>query len=1289
MLNNSLNIKRSYTAIMACGLFVFSLLIANGLYAQSPQKQSFNIVWELANVDKQLKAEHLQAENVMSHQEPYEMLYYHLQIDLQPNQTLDSLKLVPTMWEGVPLDSAYAKQIQDWYAAAPEQKVDFYIKQTKNRQYAIVSIPVLESTALPFICNRLMSADLYYVIKQEEVVQAKSKDSYFSKTSVFATGDWYQMRIHKTGVYKLTTQQLQDMGINTANIAAKQIKIYGFGGMIDKCNNGLHYPDIPQVAVQLHDGGDNKMDAGDYILFYAEGADMWEYSTSTKVFNHINNNYSNDAYYYINVSEENAQTIEQQPNADTPTQEVNTFIDYALIEDDVTNLGNFGSIWLGDEFSFTTHREYEFNFSNLVPNANVYFNVMMAADCKVVSKCTVNIDGFSNSMFFDANSDSRYYVARFKSLAWKLKAANENGKIPISLEYNKPVSGSVAWLDYIEINVERYLSFKANQQQLFRNPTTVGSYQITKFNVIDNSSGKIQLWDVTEPTEPKKIDLQIAAANQKYFTISTDRLREFVAFDPSAAYVPKFVKQVPNQNLHAAYNHNYLIIAHKDFINQANELADYHRENSGLTVYVVDVEDIYNEYSSGRLDPVGIRDFIRSQYYNSDETTPLKYVLLFGDASYDYRNISAANGDFVPTFIFEEKYISGLNISTSLVSDDFYGFMDDDECVGRIYTEGIDIGIGRFVVNTVTQAEAMIAKVKQYDGSPASMGDWRNLITLSCDDEQGNQHFKKVEEHANTIASINPYINLDKIYLGSYPQITTSAGQRAPMVNEAINNRIEKGTLIFAYAGHGGETGLTDERIMDVPDIRNWKNWDKLFVMLTATCEFSRYDDYTRTSAGEYALLNDQGGAIALYTTSRPTSTPSSAALSRQFFHSALRKTDGKYPTFGDINHQIKANSCQAAKQMFVLLGDPALRIKLPEYYVHTDSVINNSTGTTDSLQAYASITVTGKVCDMHGNILNDFNGNVYPTVFDKPGLKSVLETSYNTPPANYYLQNNVIYKGNIAVDNGEFKFSFVVPKDIVFTEGHGKISYYADNGIIDATGADTNIVVGGYAPNYVQDTEGPLMRLFINDTSFVEGGVTNENPMLLVRLSDENGINTTGNNVGHELLAVLDEEQNKARILNDYYVPDLNTYKSGYIKYPFYKLSEGAHTLSVRVWDVYNNSSEASIAFQVVNSSTITIEELFNYPNPVGDNTTFSFQHNQSEEDLEVSLEVYDMQGRLVNVLSEKIPAGGYRSNSISWDVCDAQGNALSKGMYLYRLQLKTTTGKIAQKTAKLIVIK
>ncbi|OYT17938.1 MAG: hypothetical protein B7C24_00235, partial [Bacteroidetes bacterium 4572_77] len=764
-------------------------------------------------------------------------------------------------------------------------------------------------------------------------------------------------------------------------------------------------------------------------------------------------------------------------------------------------------------------------------------------------------------------------------------------------------------------------------------------------------------------------------------------LKEFIAFNPNDLPRPSYVEAVENQNLHAEINHDYIIITHPNFLSQAEELAQFHRDNSGLDVFVTTLQPIYNEFSSGRQDIGGIRDFVKSVYDNSASNKRLKYLLLFGDASIDYLGRLPNNENFVPTW---ESYNS-LDPINSIASDDFFGCLSPGEG-SNLLKNTVDIGIGRFVVVNTTQAQEMVDKVTHYKGfDDKVMADWRNTICFISDDEDNNTHIKQANGLSKLVDSIYPTANLDKIFVDAYQQESTPAGQRYPKVNEAINERMKKGALVISYTGHGGEVGWGQERFLDIPDIVSWDNFDNLPAFLTATCEFSRYDDPSRVSAGELIFLNARGGGISLFTTARATFSGSNYTLSKNFYKILLKKENGKYLRMGDVMKETKrATGSNPNTLKFILLGDPALMLNFPEYKLNVTGIYKaNTTQQIDTIKALSNITITGNVTDESGNLLSDFQGSVFPTIYDKPAKVTTLANDPGSYAYEFYVQKNILYKGEAHVENGEFEFTFIVPKDIAYKFGKGKISLYAKDDDIDATGYDREIIIGGYEDGGVVDNEGPEIALYIDTEEFINGGLTDENPVLLAFVSDENGINTTGNGIGHDISAILDGDENNLKILNDYYRSDINTYKSGAVEFPFFNLAEGSHSLELKVWDIYNNSSKASINFVVASSNSMALDQLFNYPNPVIDQTTFSFEHNQANEKLDITIDIYSIGGAFVTQLKESFIADGYRNTKIDWDVTDQGGSRLMKGIYIYNVYVKTSSGKEAYESAKMVVIK
>lgn len=688
---------------------------------------------------------------------------------------------------------------------------------------------------------------------------------------------------------------------------------------------------------------------------------------------------------------------------------------------------------------------------------------------------------------------------------------------------------------------------------------------------------------------------------------------------------------------------------------------------------------IYNEFSSGAQDISAIRDFVKLMYDNATGGNEPKYLLLFGDASFDYKDRIPDNSNYVPTWESPES----LNPIGSYIKDDFFGLLDGDEL--------LDIGIGRFVVSSVSQAEEAVDKTIHYAvNADEVMGDWRNIICLIADDEDNNLHFNDAEKIAYQIDTSNQAINIDKIYLDAYEQISTPSGERYPKVTQDINTRVDRGALMMNYIGHGGELGLAHERILKIADINSWKNYDNMPVFITATCEFSRFDDAERTSAGELVFLNPNGGGIALYTTTRATYANGNLKLNKNINKYALNKFDGEYLRMGDVIRLAKnaTNPSSENTLKFALLGDPALNFAHPRHNVVTATINNISINeATDTLKALSEVTITGEMQDSQGNKLIDFNGTLFPIVFDKPAQYTTQANDPRSSPATFYIQKNALYKGKASVNNGEWSFSFIVPKDIAYNYGYGKLSFYAKTETVDAAGNYMEFVVGGYHNNADSDNQGPVVRLYMNDDSFEYGGITDENPSLFAYVYDESGINTVGSGIGHDILGTLDESGNY--ILNDYYESELDDFQNGTISYPFFNLPNGHHQLSLKVWDVYNNSTTVYTEFVVADSYQMAIDAVMNYPNPFIESTQFSFEHNQTDQPLEVTIRIFNMNGQLVRTLTDQFYAGGYRYNSITWKGDDEGGSKLSQGMYIYKILVRNYDGSVSEETDKLIILR
>ncbi|MEA3479798.1 MAG: type IX secretion system sortase PorU [Bacteroidota bacterium] len=1128
---------------------------------------------------------------------------------------------------------------------------------------------------------------------QEDYSSVPMKSWAYKQTSVLASGDWYKIAVNRNGVHKMTYTDMANMGIPVSNIDPGNIRIYGNGGgMLPEKVADFRYDDLIENAIMVVGGQDGSFDAGDYVLFYGEEAHKWNYNPVSQRFHHTVNIYSEYAYYFITADLGPGKRISNQSSSGAAaTHQVNKFVDYANYEKELVNIVKTGRSW----YDYPPYNDiklsydYSFSFPNIDLNAPVYIRTSVAARSFTSSSYRYYNNG-SLIMTVPVSKVPNSPFAAYASSTTQDDTFNATGaSINLRVEYTRTSSGAQGWMDFIELNATRLLKFTGTQMH-FRDPYSVSPGNISAYE-LDNANASVKIWNVTDPVNVSVVGTSLQGSTLT-FKLPADSLLEFVALDGSAYFAPFFIKRIDNQNLHSLLAYEMIIISHPSFLSEANRLADQHIQKDGLSVFVVENEKVYNEFSSGAQDITAIRDFMKMLYERETPGKNLKYLLLFGDASYDYKDREENNTNFVPTW--EDK--QSLHLVSSVVTDDYYGFLDDHEGTGGS-NELLDIGVGRLPVGSVEQAHAMVNKIIHYaTNTPTVMGSWRNMICFVADDEDQNTHMQNhAERMAKMIDTTYKNYNIDKIYLDAYTQQSTPGGQRAPDVNAAINNRMEKGTMAMNYTGHGGEVGWGHERILEISDINSWGNYDKLPIFITATCEFSRYDDPERTSAGELVFLNPDGGAVGMFTTARATYGSNNFNLNMAMYECMFEKVNGEYPRYGDMIRlaKNKDGSVSDNDRKFVLLGDPALSLPYPDFKAVTNSVNSVVVNpVADTLKALQEVTITGEIQDETGNLAQQFNGLMYPIVFDKPNKVTTLGADPGSYPYTFDLRNSILYKGKASVVNGKFSFSFIVPKDIAYKYGYGKISYYGHTNSTDASGFFDNIIVGGYESNAVSDMDGPEIDIFLNDENFVFGGVTDESPVLLAFIVDSSGINTVGTGIGHDIVVVLDANTDKSINLNDYYEADLDSYKSGVIKYPFSALSDGTHSLSLKVWDVQNNSSQAYTEFVVAESAELAIDHVLNYPNPFTTHTEFYFDHNQPNSTLEILLQVFTVSGKLVYTYNDIIPTSGFRTGPIpphGWDGTDDYGDRLARGVYLYKVKVRTMDGSYADKLEKLVILR
>ena len=1108
--------------------------------------------------------------------------------------------------------------------------------------------------------------------------------------SVLSSGDWFKFSVDTSGVFKIDKNFLQQLGVSTNNLNPKKIHIYGNGGnLLPVLNSDFRYNDLQENAIYIKGENDGSFDSSDFILFYAKGAHDWIVDTEKNTAKHRQNIYSNEAYYFLTVSNTDGKRVQQKSSLTANAiSQITTFNEYVFLEKEEINILAAGTQWFfDDDFNIENTQHFKIPFPNAISNDPVSIRIRGVSMSFGSTTMAVKVNG---EALYDLNFSSLNPSSLTKASVSERTAEVQNSGdiIDVSITYdNRGNPSAKAFLDFIEVVGKKELIANGNQFSFrsFEQANTVGP---VKYKIQDNST-IFQVWDVSNPLEPKNIINEEDNTSDFTFKDNGGVLNEYVVLSQNDYYTPKLLQngRVVNQNLHALQDINYLVITNSELFSEAQRLADYHQNNSNLSTKVVLLDEIYNEFSSGSKDITGIRDFIKHVHItNSTVEKKLKYVCFFGDASYDYKDRITGNNNIVPVKLSEKSF----NLATSYVTDDFFVMLDDNE--GEMSSRHtIDIASSRIPVSTIVQAKEVVDKILTYYNKDA-IGDWRNTITFLADDidANGEQVIEQgVESIADEIKVNKPIFNVNKIYLDSYVQENSSGGERYPEVKEAITNAIEKGTLVFDYFGHGGEDGFASERILDKSQIQNFNNPNTLPLLITVTCDFSRFDNPSRTTAGELTLWNPKGGAASMITTTREVFISVGQNFNLQLIR-ILLEFENEDLTIAESLMKTKNEFSNTQKFFIYHFGDPAMKLSVPKPNVLITKMNGKELSQPiDTLKALSKVSFEGVVVDNTNVVLNDFNGSLSTTVFDKRIDKTTLDNDGFGIKMIFDTQDSKLFRGKSTVENGTFKFDFIVPKDIKIAYGKGKLSFYAENGEIDKAGYNFDVVVGGIDKNAPEDTVGPEINLFMNDESFIDGANTNASPNLIAVLSDSSGINTSITAVDHDIVGILDGDTTNPITLNDFYQTELNDYTKGKVNYKLRDLEVGPHSIKIKAWDTYNNSSETTLNFTVVSDAILNLENVLNYPNPFVNYTEFWFNHNKPNEALEVQVQVFTISGKLIKTINQNIITTGNLSRSISWNGLDDFGNKIGKGVYIYKLKVKSTISNLtSEKFEKLVIL-
>ncbi len=1135
-----------------------------------------------------------------------------------------------------------------------------------------------------------------------------NRNSQVITNSVLASGEWRRFYVDKSGVFKISKSFLNSIGLNT-NVDPRTIKIYGNGGRMMPLLNSQPFPFDPEEnAIQFIGEADGVFNNDDYILFYAEGPYEFNEDSNTNI-----NAFTEKTFYYITSSPGFGKRIQtaNQPLG-SPNLIIDTFQDYQFHEEDEENLGALGRRWFGDEFRIEENQTFDFEFPNIVTSIPIDFKIFVGAvtpvpntsmSVKLNGSDVVNFANFGIVEDADVASGAQYPLDNSTPLF-----ANSSS-LSVDLSYNNNGSPAAnAFLDYISIEATRELTYVANQFR-FKNSSVASASGVVEYQ-ISNASSIPEVWDVTDIYNVSSYSNNNSDSDFS-FKAQAGEERLYVALDPTDFYEPlkDSNSNVANQNIKGTIFQNgqgqfqdvdYIIVTRSDMLSQANRLAQINRDRYGLNVKVYDLVNIYSEFNNGNPDVAAIRNLVKYVYDNA--STPenrLKYLCLFGDGSYDYKDRINNNTNVVPSWYATNSF----NLTNSFVSDDFYGMMDTNEG-SMANADKLDIAVGRMLADTPQRARELVDKVEAYYDQEA-LGNWRNnFIAISDDvDVDWERILQQTTNNiANTVSEQKPFINSIKVHSDSFQQEASSAGERYPDANEFIKDKIDVGALVVNYFGHGGEDGIARERIFDKNNAQEVRNVCKLNCFVTVTCEYTKFDNPNRETAGEFTYWNKEAGAIALFTTTRQIFVNVGVNFNVVLTDKIFTLDSNEQVSMAEALRLTKNDPLLSFEQrrLVFFIGDPAMKLTIPRPGVRLTKINDvDIDQSNEVLEALSYAKISGEIIDESGNILTNFNGKLTATVFDKEIDRQTLGNNgvtFNNELIilDFKTLGETIFRGQATVENGQFEFDFIVPRDIGIPVGNGKVSFYAqtENSIIDYAGANTDIQIGGINENAAEDNIGPTISLFMNDESFVSGGITNEQPTLLAKLNDEHGINTSSG-IGHDIIAILDGNDTEPFVLNDYYEADIDDYKNGTVSFQFRDLEPGLHTLTFRAWDVYNNSSTSEIQFLVRDKDDgLVINNVLNYPNPFIDYTEFWFNHNSSDV-LDISVQIFTVSGKIVRTLNGQTTNGSKNPSSLSrdivWDGRDDFGDKIGKGVYIYKLKVRSNQlNKQVEKIEKLVIL-
>jgi hypothetical protein len=1131
-------------------------------------------------------------------------------------------------------------------------------------------------------------------VHQKPTIKARTARERNSSDSPLANGTWYKMKVMQTGIYKIDQALLEKANIPRSSIGnINSVRVFGNGGRMLPEDLSMPRPNgLEEVAREVVDNnGNGEFDAGDYVLFYGRSTRGWTYDSARKLYNHCFSYYCEPDYYFFTFGGANGMAMDSLASTNgTGAFSPTDFQEKILLKQEMNNLmskslgGGAARQWVGQQFKYDASTAvYTTSLPGYVPDSPVDYRFVFLSRSATIDTFTVYESGTQlgspvlmfapNTVFLSGD------LASQEAWAWVspqilLNGAGliSNNRSVIKIVFGTSNTSALGWIDYMDLFYRR--SFDARGGALlFDSPDTTAVVQYTVHGL---SSGIKYAFEVTDHKSVRRITQarsEIGTDLTFQLAQNAGELQSFAVVDLSGMMTPTLVGNIPNTNLHGTSpGADFVIVSPAAFVDEAERLAAFRQEHDSLKTLAVTIDDIYNEFSGGLLDPMAVRDFLRYAVTNWSQKP--QYVLLFGGGHFDYKNILSSSPNWIPPY---ESLESIVQLNT-YASDDFFAMLNAGN-------PRISLPIGRIPARSLEEATSAVDKIVSYE-TKSPFDTWRNRIVFVGDDgltsttDDGSMHTAQAEDLANNHTPDS--FEKRKIYLSEYPTVLSATGRTKPQVNKDIVAAVNRGALILNFSGHGNSTQWTHEAVFtQTVDIPHLTNSDRLTFVVAATCNFGQYDLPNVQSAGEQIVVMNQGGAIAEVTASREAIQSLNKGFNTTLYDNLFpRDARGNPPRLGDAMWLTKQVCYQLNDIKFHLFADPTTRLNVPRATVTLDSVNDSSTTHMVTMKSLGKVTVTGHIEQTDSSTWSTFNGTGIFEVFDSQ-QKVMLRDIDNYPVT---INGSILYRGEVTVNNGFYRTVFPIPKDVTYG-GRSRMSFYVWNGTSDGIGYTENVTINGTDTTATAETTGPSISVYLDDETFRPGDRVKANTNLIVDLESANGINTSSAGIGHQLQATL----NKTTTINltDYYRGDLDTYERGEIRYPMMNLADGPYTLSIKAWDIRNNSSEAETYFVVSSNTDLEMANVVNFPNPFSRSTTFTFQRN-SVDPIDVEVKIYSIAGRLVQSL--RAYAITDRFVRVPWDGRDRDGDQIANGVYIYRVIATSHANRTTkEETGKLVIMK